>query len=333
MTSLLLLLLSFLLLLGGSVLFTNAVEWLGHQLRLGQGAVGSILAAVGTALPESLIPVVALIGGSDDGGQVAVGAIIGAPFLLATIALALVAAAAVAFRRRRRQGATIAADGPQSSRDLVWFGACFAVAVVLGLGAPRPLQLIGAIGLVLGYAAYVVRTVRAPAGGNQPLGVLEPLFADSSKADPPTKPQVLGQLLLALALIVGGAHLFVDQVLSVATDLGMSPLVLSLILAPFASELPEKANSILWIRQGKDALALGNITGAMVFQSTLPVAIGLGFTDWELETPSILAAGLAFGGALLAYSLMTRPRRLGALPILGWAGLYAAFVVYVVAVS
>jgi hypothetical protein len=163
-----LLLLSFLLLLGGSVLFTNAVEWLGHQLRLGQGAVGSILAAVGTALPESLIPIVAIVGGSSGGGQVAVGAIVGAPFLLATIALALVGVAAVAFRRRRRHGARIAADRLQSSRDLLWFGACFAVAVGLGLGAPRPLQLIGAVGLLLGYATYAVRTVKASAGSNRP---------------------------------------------------------------------------------------------------------------------------------------------------------------------
>jgi cation:H+ antiporter len=144
---------------------------------------------------------------------------------------------------------------------------------------------------------------------------------------------VLGELLLALALIVGGAHLFVDQVLSIATDVRISPLVLSLILAPFASELPEKANSVLWIRQDKDTLALGNITGAMVFQSTLPVAVGLAFTDWQLETPSILAAGLAFGGALLGYLLVTRLRRLGVLAILSWAGLYAAFVAYVVAVN
>ncbi|MDQ3238452.1 MAG: sodium:calcium antiporter, partial [Actinomycetota bacterium] len=44
-----------------AALFTNAVEILGNRLNLGQGAVGSILAAVGTALPETMIPVVAVI--------------------------------------------------------------------------------------------------------------------------------------------------------------------------------------------------------------------------------------------------------------------------------
>jgi Ca2+/Na+ antiporter len=42
--------------LGAAVLFTNAVEILGGRLKLGQGAVGSVLAAVGTALPESANP-------------------------------------------------------------------------------------------------------------------------------------------------------------------------------------------------------------------------------------------------------------------------------------
>ena len=59
----LLLLVSFAVVLAGALLFTGAVEWLGHKLNLGEGAVGSILAAVGTAMPETLIAIVALISG------------------------------------------------------------------------------------------------------------------------------------------------------------------------------------------------------------------------------------------------------------------------------
>jgi cation:H+ antiporter len=327
LSSYLLLVLSFPLLLGGAVLFTNAVEWLGHELRLGQGAVGSVLAAVGTALPESLIPVVALVGGAHGGGEVAVGAIIGAPFLLATIALALVGASAFAFRGRRAHGVAIEADLTTIRRDLLAFLALFVIAVALGLGAPGPLQLAGAIVLVLAYALYVYRTVRAPAAVAD-AHALDPLYVDASRGDPPNRLQIAGQLVLGLGAIVAGAHLFVEEVLHVAESAGIAPLVLSLVLAPFATELPEKANSFLWMRQGKDTLALGNVTGAMVFQSTLPVAFGLAFTDWELGTPSLLAAALGLAGAVLAYVVIAR-RRFGLLPILAWGGLYATFVVYV----
>ena len=95
------------------------------------------------------------------------------------------------------------------------------------------------------------------------------------------------QLLVGLGAMVFGAHLFVEHLLGIADALGVDPLVLALILAPLATELPEKVNTFFWVREGKDALALGNISGAMVFQSTIPIGIGLIFTDWHLApTPS-----------------------------------------------
>ena len=74
----LLLLVAFAIILLGAELFTNAIEWFGHQLGLAEGAVGSVLAAVGTALPETMIPLVAIVfgaGSRSDG--VGVGAILG----------------------------------------------------------------------------------------------------------------------------------------------------------------------------------------------------------------------------------------------------------------
>src|SRR6266702_8660573 len=41
--------------------FVNAVEWLGRRLKVGPMAVGSILAAFGTALPESVVTFVAVV--------------------------------------------------------------------------------------------------------------------------------------------------------------------------------------------------------------------------------------------------------------------------------
>src|SRR5919106_3500819 len=118
---------SFAVILAGALLFTNAVEWLGHRLAIGEGAVGSLLAAVGTAMPESFIPIVAVIGGAEGSSEVATGAIVGAPFLLATIAMMLVGLAALGFRRRRPQGRRLAAHAPTLERDLAFFVFFFAV--------------------------------------------------------------------------------------------------------------------------------------------------------------------------------------------------------------
>ena len=140
---------------------------------------------------------------------------------------------------------------------------------------------------------------------------------------------VVVQILVALVAIIGGAHIFVEQVLHVADSVGVEPLVLSLVLAPFATELPEKANSFFWVREGKDSLALGNITGAMVFQSTLPVAIGLAFTAWELDSYSLLAGCLALAGGFVAILTLQIRQRFSGRAVLLWAALYATFVGYV----
>jgi cation:H+ antiporter len=318
---------SFAVLLVGAYFFTNAIEWAGHRLRLGEGAVGSLLAAVGTALPESIIPVIALItGGKAD--DVAIGAILGAPFMLATIAMALVGVSAFAFRSRRPTGTSLDVHRPTLGRDLLFFLVLFAVALLLGLGAPAPLRIAAAVAFVLAYGVYV-RLTLAGGGGVQDSGSLHPLYLDTTRRDPPTNGAIVLQLLVALGAIVGGSHLFVDELLHVADRVGVSALVLALVLAPLATELPEKANSFLWTREGKDTLALGNVTGAMVFQSTLPVALGLALTDWALSGPSLVAAALGVAGGALALATLRLRGRFGVGPIAAWVGLYGAFVAYV----
>jgi cation:H+ antiporter len=159
---------------------------------------------------------------------------------------------------------------------------------------------------------------------------INPLVLDFTKSDPPRLAAVIAQCVVALVAIVGGADMFVEALTAVARDAVVEPLVLALVIVPFATELPEKINSVFWARDGKDALALVNITGAMVFQSTIPLAFGLAFTEWHLNDYSILTSVLALaGGALAIFELQIRKRFLGR-AVIAWAVLYASFVVYVV---
>jgi cation:H+ antiporter len=319
-----LLLAGFAAVLAGALLFTNAVEWAGNRLGLGVGAVGALLAGVATALPESIIPIIAILRDDPQADEVAVGAIVGAPFMLATIAMALVGLTALAYAGRREQGRTLRVHRPTLRRDLVAFLLAFSAAIALGIGAPRPLNVLAAIGFCAAYAAYAVATIRR-GGETQAAEELDPLLADTTKHDPPASWAIAAQLVVGLAVIVGGAHLVVEHLLSIAELLDVSPLALSLLIAPLATELPEKANSFLWVREGKDALALGNLTGAMVFQSTIPVALGLAFTDWELDRFASLAGSLAVAGGLVAYWSLHGRGRFTSAAILAWVGLFTAF--------
>jgi cation:H+ antiporter len=325
-----LLVLSFAMMIVGAFVFTNAVEWAGVRLDIGHGAVGSVLAAVATALPESLVPAVAIIQGSE-GGQIAIGAIIGAPFLLATLAMAVCGAAALIFRARRG-GTALELDRHVMTQDLLVFAAALSVAVALAAVDARWVHIAGAVVLVAGYGGYLARTVlrgKAQGGGEEP----GRLFFDPSKDDPPNLGQIIAQLLVGIGLLVGGAELFVTVIESLAQAIGANPLVLTLVIAPLATELPEKLNSVLWIRQRKDTLALGNITGALVFQSMLPVSVGMIFTDWHLTAPAWTAALIALIGAALAMIAIRRGGRFSAPFIGGWTALYVGGVTTVIALS
>jgi cation:H+ antiporter len=326
----LLLLASFVLIVGGALLFTNGVEWLGHRLNLGEGAVGSLLAAVGTALPESLIPVVALLAGAE-GEDVAIGAIIGAPFMLGTIAMFLVGLSAVAFRGRRESGREIHAHLSSVHRDLGLFLVFFPLGIVLGLIESKGLHYAAAAVFVIAYAVYAWYTVRG-GGETAEAAHLRPLTFDTTKHDPPSNLQIAAQVILGLALIIGGAELFVEEVTHIAEDLGVDALILSLILAPLATELPEKANSFLWVKDSKDELAIGNITGAMAFQSTVPVALGLVFTEWALDEAAIAAGIIGVAGGMLALWRL-RARKFDAPHVVAWAVLFATFVAFVAFVA
>jgi cation:H+ antiporter len=244
----------------------------------------------------------------------------------------VVALAALLYRDRRPQALACSVDRTTLMRDLGFFMGCLSVGLLLGLGAPTALQVPAAVLLVLAYAAYARSTLRHD-GPVEAEEDLRPLVLDPSRGDPPHMSTVVLQLLVALGAIVGGAEIFVEQVLAVASDVGLEPLVLSLVLAPFATELPEKENSFFWVRDGKDTLALGNITGAMVFQATLPVAIGLSFTSWDLDSQALLAGCLALAGGLVAILTLQIRRRFSGRAILVWALLYATFVGYVVATA
>ena len=319
---------AFVLIIGGAIGFTNAVEWLGHRLNLGEGAVGALLAAVGTALPESLIPIVALLsGGGQEATDVAIGAIIGAPFLLGTLAMLLVVGSAHLFAGRREQGAEIIGDERAIRRDLSWYLALIPVAIVLGgIGAPDGVRYAAAAMLVIAYGVYVKRTLAGGGDADQD-EELAPLYFDTSRDTPPNTWQMVAQFLVSLGAIILGAELFVGAVESIAEAAGISTLVLALVLAPLATEMPEKANSVLWVRRGKDALAMGNITGAMTFQASIPVALGLVFTEWDLDRHALIAAGLGLlGGALARWAI---PRRhVGFLPVFAWGTMFTGFVVY-----
>jgi cation:H+ antiporter len=324
--SVVLLIVALAIILVSAELFTNGVEWFGRRYNLGEGAVGSILAAVGTALPETLIPIIAILfTGTAASDDIGVGAILGAPFMLATVAMVVTAVAVVVFAWRGRRSIEVTVNEGVMRRDLSHFLIAYGLAIASVLVHVRALHYVLAAGLLCFYAYYVWETLHAEGdlGGDT-----KPLYFHRRREMPHTH-RIYLQLGVALLGIILGAELFVREVAELSTTLGAAPLVVSLLITPIATELPEKFNSVLWIRQRKDTLALGNITGAMVFQSTFPVSVGLVFTSWQLTGDALVAGLLALVSGTVFY-LTLRFRHTLTWWSLGGAGsLYFAYLLYV----
>lgn len=310
-----------------AALFTNAVEILGDRLDLDQGSVGSVLAAVGTALPETMIPVVAVVAmlftGNTAAGEVGVGAILGAPFLLATLAMFVVGVSALGFRRRRESDDDVMIDKGTAKRDMLFFLVFFSLGAGAGI-APVPffLKVILAVVLVVAYALYVWRTIHS--GGESIEDPPEKLTLWRSGSEAPMW-AVTAQLLGTVAVMGAGAHFFVSAVEHLSESVGLPPGLIALVLAPLATELPEKFNSVIWLRGNKDTLALGNITGAMVFQSSVPVALGLAFTSWSFDLLNALSVALALAGGAYLYLLVRRKEPIESEYLMVGGVLYAVF--------
>jgi|Deesub1362A_J573_1020465.scaffolds.fasta_scaffold01497_3 cation:H+ antiporter len=268
---------SLLLILIACEIFVNGVEWLGHKLGLSESATGSILAAVGTALPETIVPIVAIFfytGKSD----IAVGAILGAPFMLSTAAMFVTGLAILSFYRKRGKNFNLMVDEITAKRDLKWFLVAYSLALVSGIIDIKVLEYMLAALLILMYGYYVYLNLKDER-------VIDPCKSElylRHLCGSDRLGIILLQVVIALAGIFIGAHFFVKVVSDISLEIGLNPLILSLLIAPLATELPEKFNSLIWVREKKDTLAFGNISGAMVFQSTFPVSVGLLFTPWVL---------------------------------------------------
>jgi cation:H+ antiporter len=327
------------LILAGAELFTNGVEWMGHKLDLAEGAVGSVLAAVGTAMPETMIPFVAIVMGAQAGhadeAGIGIGAILGAPFMLATLAMLVTGVAVLVRARAPGRDDLLHVEPSVIGRDVRHFAVAYALAIgaaflPASLGTGKLVVAVVLLGMYVLYVRAHLGEERAADAGEG----LRPLRfhrLDSRRHERPPRLRLISfQVAAALGAIVVGAIVFVDAVGQLAGSLGVDATIMTLVVAPIATELPEKFNSVIWIRQGKDTLSIGNITGAMVFQSCIPtvVALVLAPAAWSVTSSSALgfaSAGIAFASTAAIFAPMLRRDRLTGRAMLIGGAFYAVY--------
>ncbi|HEY8369735.1 MAG TPA: sodium:calcium antiporter [Thermodesulfobacteriota bacterium] len=317
---------SMIVILAGCEMFANGVEHVGEKAHLSHAAAGSLLAAVGTALPETMIPILAIVfGAAGSGHDIGIGAILGAPFMLSTLAFFLLGLTVTILWALGRRQWRMDVNIKSLAFELRWFIATIAFVLVVSIIGSRMLNIVAGVVVLLIYALYFRRQLGHEAEANEEY--TDTFYLNKFLRLPINWPTIISQCVLGLVAITVGAHLFIGTIEALSGVLGISALVLSLIIAPIATELPEKYNSITWTIKRQDTLAMGNISGALVFQSTIPVAVGLWFTEWNLGTTELLNLVITIASAGLALLVIRAKGRLPAWPLLVGGLFYLVYLV------
>jgi cation:H+ antiporter len=325
-TSIILLALSLFFILISCYVFVNAVECLGRACNFHQGIIGSILAAIGTALPETLIPIIAILfSRGSSAHDVGIGAIAGAPFMLSTLGFFVTGISVIVYSALGKRSRNMNVDCKIIRKDLTFFLIIYGIAVATTLVYEIVwLKIVVACLLLASYVFYFKLIVSAE---GELLENVEDLYLKKFLKAPESKFLISVQILIALAAIVLSAHFFIDNVQVLSRFLGISPLILSLIITPIATELPEKLNSIIWVGRKKETLAIGNITGAMVFQSCFPVVFGMIFTPWHLQGMTVVSAVLALTSAFANLLWLKIFKTMNPFMLMTGGALYLVFIV------
>jgi len=268
-----------------------------------------------------------VFGPSVESKNIGIGAALGGPLVLATIAYPIVGVMLLITGGQPAK-APIDVNRQRLGRDQSSFLLIFVFKIALGFAAFSLKPWVGWVFLAA-YAAYTWAEVRHE--GDEAEGELE-LLLFQRRVENPGWLLVSVQTLLALVVIYLASHVFVAQLNAIGPWLGIPSTMVALLLSPVATELPETMNAIIWIRQGKHRLALSNISGSMMVQATVPTALGLFFTPWIFDGALTVAAGVT---AISVGGLLILLKRNALTPVrLAWFALgYAAFAVGLWAIS
>ncbi len=283
-----LLILSIFFIVIASEMFTNSLEYIGSKLKLSQAVIGSILAAVGTALPESVLPIIAILFLKNSAHEIGIGAILGAPFMLSTLGFLMIGIG-VSIRYLLKKGPfSLKIEKKTTKRDLLFFLISYFVAILATQF--NQLKNLFAFIVISIYLVYLYLTFK---GKSSKLDFKDNLYFFKYLKIKENLLSGFFQLIVSLVIIVVGAYVFVTYLSVISQHFGFNPLIFSLLISPIATELPEKINSLTWTLKNKDILAFGNISGAMVFQSTFPVSVGIFLTNWTMTQNALLSAYIA----------------------------------------
>ena len=254
------------LVIWGADRLTEGASNMARGLRVPEIVIGLTIVAAGTSAPELFVSLVSAIKGTSD---LAVGNVIGSNIfntLLIVGCSAAVAPIAVAPN-------TVKKDIPCAiGASLLMFILCFDDMSSPHLWGNQISRQDGLI-LLVGFLAFMFYTFRMAISSGEMKWREEELGIERPKEPLEFSWINLGWIVLGLACLIGGSHLFVDGATYMAHRFGIRQSVVGLTIVAGGTSLPELATSVVAAYKGRAALAIGNVIGSNVFNVLLIVGV------------------------------------------------------------
>lgn len=261
-----------------------------ESLGISTGLVGLSIMAVGTDLPEIANSIIASVSGH---GDLNVGDSTGSAFTQITLILALMLAAGLDLDLDQSESKVAVTTG------LMTTGALVVLAIMLSdgtLGRPDGIVLVAAWFISLIWMAR-----------HQRQGEHLPRVPDDRVG------RAVARTLGWLSLVGIAATVIVRSFLEITDAIGVPEFLASSIVLALGTSVPELVVNWTAVRRGAAALAIGDLFGATLIDSTLSVGIGPIVRPTAVSTQAmtgalVIAVGVSV--ATLAVALVSSRRRL-----------------------
>jgi len=268
-------------LIWGAEMIINQSERIALKFKIPEFIIGATLIALGTSLPEMAASIAASYNGKPD---IAIANVIGSNILNITLVLATVFIISKKINPSRDFFA----------KDSTW--ALVPVLVFILMILDGLISRFDAVLLLLLMGAYLLFLLQD--AKNIPEEDLEDLEESTF-----TWAKVIPILFTGFVLVIVGAHFTVESASEIAKDFGISEWIIGIIMISLGTSLPELVVSISAATRGKVDMAIGNIIGSNMANTTVvlgaaaltsPMAINASAYIFDIATMIVATLLLVF---------------------------------------
>jgi cation:H+ antiporter len=297
---------SLLILLVSARFLTGAAEKLGLHFGMSSFVTGVFIVGIGTSLPELAAGVLAGLAGNS---EIVSGNVLGANISSIFLILGLIAVLS-------RKGIDLGSGYIMVDLNFL-IGSSFLLSLIMMDGSISFSEGLFLLAAYAVYSHFLLRSDRKP--------LIETEGTDSSSRTAFPFKALLILLASALGIYFGADHT-VKSIIEIANHLNVPPSLIALTVLSLGTTLPELAVSITVIRQGKPAIAVGNILGSCVFNALVIPGVVSGFGVVQVPEYLIGFSLPVFVVAALLFYLLTQDKKISPSEGLLFLIFYAFFV-------